>query len=220
MPRVQRKVAARSKSATKPATKSSTKASTRSVPKSKGKAKAKVRTTQSDTNAPAKNKSSTLFFWKETGRSTDFLSPWYTAPFQDGIALKRILDAKTADEHKSLGSNVKGFDEDVWQQNALTIAERANMNKFFDGKESLALQKRLLALDGYELILASPSDRLFGIGFPATEAKNTSRENWGRNLFGLSFAAVRRRLENPGPPPADFDTTVFNGPGDMMNVYW
>ncbi|KAH7396137.1 hypothetical protein BKA66DRAFT_409366 [Pyrenochaeta sp. MPI-SDFR-AT-0127] len=180
-----------------------------------------------------------LFFWKESETEGGFLSPWYKSRFRvDGVmyesvghaimaekarifggkeVLQLIIAAKSAEQQKIWGNNVKNFDEKRWQEEALMIATRANMSKFSYSTKPPNLQKQLLSIGEREIVLASPSDRLFGIGFGAAEAKTTSQDQWGQNLFGKSLDAVRRSIQQLNDPnfPAAFDK-----PGGKMNVYW
>ncbi|KAF1843225.1 DUF1768-domain-containing protein [Cucurbitaria berberidis CBS 394.84] len=234
MPKAKRKVVAKPKPSTKPTT----------AAKGRSNAKAHDRvdidaSMRRSMSAATEANEPPFFFWKETEREGGFLSPWYKSQFRmegstyesvghaimaekarvfgDKEVLQRILAAKSADEQKTWGSNVKGFDEKIWQKEALMIATRANMKKFFEGKKSEDLQNWLLALGSRELVFASPSDRLFGIGSGAATADQAGREQWGQNLFGESLETVRKKILQMNDP--DFPA-VFDKFGGRKNIYW
>ncbi|CAO2648161.1 Nn.00g090830.m01.CDS01 [Neocucurbitaria sp. VM-36] len=234
MPRAKRKVLDKSKSSIK----SSAKTKRRSRSTSRGQAESEA-VMQHSTEAAAGANEPPLFFWKETEKEGGFLSPWYKSQFRnegatyesvghaimaekarifgDKETLQRILAAKSADEQKTWGNNVKGFDQSVWDKEALMIATRANMKKFFEGKKAEELQNRLLAIGSRELIFASPSDKLFGIGLGAAAAEQASRAQWGQNLFGESLDTIRKKMIQMNDP--DFPA-VFDKFGGKTNVYW
>lgn len=86
-------------------------------------------------------------------------------------------------------------------------------------------------LGSRELVLAEPSDTVLGIGFSIDEAKDTDREQWGANVFGKSFDAVRNlvtetsrttnRTKNrkKAKPYDPFDTSIFDV-GGRMSIHW
>ncbi|MFD7659408.1 NADAR family protein, partial [Actinosynnema sp. NPDC059797] len=98
-----------------------------------------------------------LFFWGHETRpgapvGKQCLSQWYEAPFTEdgrtyptaehymmvGKALlfgdehtaRRVLAARTPREAKSLGRQVRDFDEDTWVANRLDVVVRGNLAKF------------------------------------------------------------------------------------------
>jgi hypothetical protein len=59
--------------------------------------------------------------------------------------------------------------------------------------EGLGLSERLLNIGMRELVKASPTDRILGIGFNKSSAESI-REEWGLNSFGKALTRVRDRL--------------------------
>jgi hypothetical protein len=120
------------------------------------------------------------------------------------------LVADTAEEQKLWGGNIKGINYKIWEErtvslddhmpcssthrlsDALDIATRANIAKLF---VSAPLKGRLESFGTREFVLASPHDRLFGIGFNAADAIQVGKEQWGQNLFGQALHATRRHLD-------------------------
>ncbi|KAJ6195989.1 hypothetical protein J3E72DRAFT_245083 [Bipolaris maydis] len=169
---------------------------------------------RSTAQEPTEDGNRPVLFWKETERDVGFLSPWYMCVFKesgvrytsvghfilaekarlfgDKDTLQKILVADTAEEQKLWAGNIKGIIAKTWEEHALDIATRANIAKFF---VSAPLKGRLESFGTREFVLASPHDRLFGIGFNATEAIRVGKEQWGQNLFGQALHATRRHLD-------------------------
>ena len=112
------------------------------------------------------------------------------------------------------------------------IAKNANIAKFTaDDTESRDLLRQLKNLKKRELVFADPSDAVLGIGFGVDEAEEVDRDQWGANVFGKSFEAVRdivgatsktatatkkRKKTQPYDP---FDTSIFDE-GGRMSIHW
>ena len=94
-----------------------------------------------------------IFFWKVGERPYGCMSQWFPSPFTDERGIhystaeqymmyqkavlfgdaevgQRILGSRIPHNIKSLGRLVKGFDEEIWQQNRLEIVIRGNILKF------------------------------------------------------------------------------------------
>ncbi|PVH75189.1 DUF1768-domain-containing protein [Cadophora sp. DSE1049] len=180
-----------------------------------------------------------LFFWRETEAEGGFLSPWYPSQFSenghtyesvghfvmaskarlfnDEGTLKKILAATDANKHRTLGSKVKGFDEEVWKSQSYLFAVQANRLKFTQGTAKSDLCDRLLKTGNRELIDASPHDRIWGIGIKASEAKkkDASRYQWGENQFGKALMETRTSIRSQADPASKFDT-----PGNGLSIEW
>ena len=88
-----------------------------------------------------------------------------------------IIDAKTPGEAKQMGRRVKNFDREIWDKHADDIVERGNCLKFdqHDG-----LRRHLFDTGDKTMVEASPTDRIWGIGFSTEEAADHEKE-WGQN---------------------------------------
>ncbi|KAK4991255.1 hypothetical protein LTR50_002013 [Elasticomyces elasticus] len=73
------------------------------------------------------------------------------------------------------------------------IVEEGNYHKFTSSEPQLQLKRKLLETGERELVEASPTDRIWGVGFGADDAEE-NRKDWGENLLGKAIAAVRERL--------------------------
>ncbi|MBZ9712570.1 NADAR family protein [Deinococcus multiflagellatus] len=110
--------------------------------------------------------------------------------FGDKATLAQILAAATPAECKALGRRVTPYDE-VWARERFAVALDMLRLKF---GQNARLRAELLATGGAELVEASPTDRIWGIGFSETQAEG-ARQAWGQNLLGLALMAVRAELQ-------------------------
>ncbi len=160
-----------------------------------------------------------LLFWghraERDGRiGAGALSQWWPSPFTvDGVVyptaehwmmaskarlfgdeaiVPRILRSRTPAEAKSLGREVKGFDEERWVRARFDLVVEGNVAKF--GQDE-ALLGYLLGTRQRVLVEASPMDRLWGIGLAADNELATVPAHWrGLNLLGFALMEARARL--------------------------
>ena len=110
--------------------------------------------------------------------------------FKDSNTLSKILRATTPREAKKLGREVKGFDEESWD-----MAKYEAMLDCLMVKAELddSFVSALLDTGHKILVEASPTDRIWGIGFDETTAPDNI-ENWGENLLGQALMDIRTHL--------------------------
>lgn len=108
----------------------------------------------------------------------------------DGDTAMKILSAETPAEAKSLGREVKGFDQEAWDARCDGIVEHGNWLKF---SQSEKCRKALIETGWRMIVEASPSDRVWGIGFDADMAEGREAE-WGANKLGLALEKVRDKV--------------------------
>ena len=109
--------------------------------------------------------------------------------FDDSETYFQILDTTNPSEQKMLGRKVQGFDNEKWKTVAYDFVARSTYEKFNQNK----VWKELLMLTWpYELVEASPTDKIWGIGY---SAQNPSvfkeRKDWGSNLLGIALMKTR-----------------------------
>jgi len=142
------------------------------------------------------------------------LSQWWPATFTVGgetyasaehymMAAKALLSGDTEMAHrirkaahpraaKALGREVRGFDEQLWEQKRFDVVVTGNLAKFSQHPE---LRDFLLTTGGRVLVEASPLDQIWGIGLAADHEHATSPEHWrGLNLLGFALMEVRHQL--------------------------
>ncbi|MCJ1282558.1 hypothetical protein MMC26_001881 [Xylographa opegraphella] len=114
--------------------------------------------------------------------------------FKDTETADKIMLATVPEEYQRLGRQAKGFNRQLWDQHKEKIVEEGNWYKFTEATTE-NLGQKLLETGDRELVEASPSDRIWGVGFKAVDAE-ANRSDWGQNLLGKAIARVRARLRS------------------------
>ena len=113
--------------------------------------------------------------------------------FDDDAMLQNILTAGSPGAAKAFGRQVRGFDEQVWQQHRFEIVVAGNLAKFGQNGD---LRTYLLTTKNRVLVEASPRDRIWGIGLAESNPKAQNPEQWrGQNLLGFALMVVRAQLQ-------------------------
>ena len=100
--------------------------------------------------------------------------------FNDVISIDKILSETNPKIQKQLGRYVKNFDADIWDEVKYGLVKIGLREKFLQNEDML---KYLLEYDGYQMVEASPYDRIWGIGFLDKDAIGNIND-WGENLLG------------------------------------
>ncbi|OWA35922.1 hypothetical protein B9G55_08555 [Saccharibacillus sp. O16] len=160
-----------------------------------------------------------LFFWGHTPKKAGVvdascLSQWWPSRFEiEGIAYScaeqymmaekarlfgdepiraRILQAKHPKQMKTLGREVRNFDDVRWKQEAYDIVLRASREKFRQNEELWAF---LRGTHQRILVEASPVDRIWGIGMAKDDPRIEDPDQWrGSNLLGFALGQARDEL--------------------------
>jgi ribA/ribD-fused uncharacterized protein len=160
-----------------------------------------------------------LYFWGHRPypkglASNSCLSQWYASPFKyDGMrymtaehfmmaqkarlfgdtsTLDRILKASSPGAAKSLGREVSGFEQSLWENHRFEYVVRGNLAKFEAHKD---IAEFLLNTGNKVLVEASPVDSVWGIGLAPEDEKARDPNKWqGLNLLGFALMVVRERL--------------------------
>lgn len=163
-----------------------------------------------------------LFFWGHTGRSgqvgKECLCQWYPAAFEvdgiryptsehfmmaekarlfgDSVTLAAILAADHPGSAKNLGRQVRGFDEQRWQEARYDIVVRGSIEKFGQNPAPLDF---LMRTNDKILVEASPEDWIWGIGLSEWDEAAKDPYRWkGLNLLGFALMTARERLRQAG----------------------
>jgi ribA/ribD-fused uncharacterized protein len=165
------------------------------------------------------NKVKYVFFWGHQKKGTEVsktcFSQWYESEFRaDGVTYmtaehfmmaekaklfndqgtyEKIINASNPGEAKSLGREVKGFDDSVWVRNRFEIVVQGNLLKFEQNSE---LKAFLISTGDRVLVEASPVDKIWGVGLAAEDQKIDNPNLWrGLNLLGFALMEVRYALQ-------------------------
>jgi ribA/ribD-fused uncharacterized protein len=161
-----------------------------------------------------------LFFWgHQKSRSGELtascFSQWWASPFvvdqvcyntaehwmmaqkallfNDQECYQKILAAKSPAEAKTLGRQVRHFDEATWNSQRTQIVVEGSWHKFSQHPD---LGEFLLNTKERILVEASPVDKIWGIGLAADSEKAENPRRWnGLNLLGFALMEVRDRLK-------------------------
>ncbi len=114
--------------------------------------------------------------------------------FNDNEVAEKIMNTKNVREQKYLGREVKNFDLEIWNQNALDIVYKGNKAKFEQNPECLNL---LLSTKGKTIVEASPYDNVWGIGLPSDNEDSQNPLKWkGTNWLGIVLTELRQDIMN------------------------
>lgn len=109
--------------------------------------------------------------------------------FNDMETYDLIMKATEPKEHKSLGRQVKNFDEVKWNIIADDIVFKANLAKF---SQNSNLKQTLIDTGDKIFVECSPYDKIWGNGLNITDTLKTSPDNWtGTNRLGKAIMKVR-----------------------------
>lgn len=112
--------------------------------------------------------------------------------FNDTASLKKIMETDDPATQKSIGRHVQNFDAVVWDHVARDYVYEANLAKF-----SGDLKQYLLETGDREIVEASPTDKIWGIGLAVNHPDVTDRSKWlGTNWLGECIMQVRETLKN------------------------
>lgn len=156
-----------------------------------------------------------VFFWRKDEAFGE-MSQWYSSPFEcNGLmfanaeqfmmfgkaeifgdtAMAQIIlkssDAHPA-RHRKMGRTVANFDQSVWDSHSMKVVVTGNVCKF---TQDARLMELLMSTGDRMLVEASPTDRVWGIGFDEISAMaNISR--WGENRLGKALMTTRIMIAN------------------------
>lgn len=112
--------------------------------------------------------------------------------FNDENIADKIMSTKNVREQKALGREVKNFDINLWNENAMEIVFKGNKAKFEQNSEYLDL---LLSTKGKTIVEASPTDKVWGIGLTEADEKSKNIMHWqGTNWLGIVLTELRQEL--------------------------
>lgn len=112
--------------------------------------------------------------------------------FGDEAVAASILASAAPRAHKALGRQVRGFEEQRWRQERERIVYEGNHAKF---TQNAHLLQALLATAGTELVEASPTDVIWGVGLTEDDPRIQDPAQWrGQNLLGKVLTRLREDL--------------------------
>lgn len=126
--------------------------------------------------------------------------------FNDIKTYDKIMSLSNPHKIKALGRLVKNFDQEMWDKHKEDIVFKGNLLKFSQNKK---LCKQLLATGDKEIVEASPTDTIWGIGLAETDPAIYNKDNWkGTNLLGKAIMKVRDVLKDTKLVQANYKETL------------
>lgn len=114
--------------------------------------------------------------------------------FGDREIFDEIMQEPDPKIQKELGRKVRGFDSKIWEENAKRIVYDGCKLKF---EQNPKLLNELLNTNGKELVEASPTDRVWGIGLAEDDPRIHDPKNWrGTNWLGEVLTKLRDDIIN------------------------
>ena len=111
--------------------------------------------------------------------------------FKDKETANEIMEELMPNLQKQLGRKVKNYDDNAWNRVRYNIVKKGLMEKFKQNENSKAY---LLKYKGYQIVEASPYDRIWGIGYYELDAiKNI--DTWGENLLGKILTELSQEIK-------------------------
>jgi ribA/ribD-fused uncharacterized protein len=111
--------------------------------------------------------------------------------FNDQDTFDCILKSDNPRVQKAMGKQIKNYNDDGWAKVRLKIVSNNNYDKF---SQCPAWKELLLMTVGFEIIEASPSDRIWGIGYGEDSPYLNDRSLWGQNLLGQAIMRARTQI--------------------------
>ena len=109
--------------------------------------------------------------------------------FKDIESLQKIMNSNNPKEQKFYGRQVMGFDPLKWESVCKKYVYEANYAKFTQNKSML---DELLSYGDREIVEASPTDKIWGIGLGVDDPRIHDKSNWqGTNWLGEIITKVR-----------------------------
>ena len=111
--------------------------------------------------------------------------------FNDDESFKKIMESTKPQTQKALGRKVTNFDPNIWSKVSKDFVYRANLVKF----SKKPLRDFILSTGDKEIVEASPTDVIWGIGIGMDDPRRFDKNQWrGENCLGDILMAVREYI--------------------------
>ena len=112
--------------------------------------------------------------------------------FCDSKTVEEILSTKDVGKIKSLGRQVKNYNEVIWNGRRQLIVYQGLLEKF---KQNQELKKLLLQTGDSILAECAVQDKIWGIGLSMRDEQRLNVSEWrGQNLLGFALMEVREKF--------------------------
>ena len=111
--------------------------------------------------------------------------------FADTEIAYKILETSSVVEIKTLGRQVSGYNENIWNGMRQIIVYEGLINKF---SQSKLLKEQLKETKDAILAECAAKDRIWEIGLSMNDPKRLDMNQWkGQNLLGYTLMMVREK---------------------------
>lgn len=110
--------------------------------------------------------------------------------FKDNVTATKIMNTPHPRDQKALGREIKNFDPVIWDKNKEDIVYEGLKEKFLQNRSMLLILKQT---GDTVLVEASPTDRIWGIGYNEDSALDNI-DNWGENLLGKLLTKLKTQI--------------------------
>jgi hypothetical protein len=112
--------------------------------------------------------------------------------FNDDVAAEKVLMANDPRDQKAIGRTIKNYSDEVWDKVKFDIVVENNYLKF---SQNPAWKELLIFTNGYELVEASPYDKVWGVGLGEDNPDVLDKSKWqGQNLLGEAIEDARYQI--------------------------
>lgn len=112
--------------------------------------------------------------------------------FNDEAVAAQILSTNDVAEIKSLGRQVSGYDENMWNGIRQIVVYEGLLAKF---SQNVELKTKLKSTGNALLAECAVKDCIWGIGLSMKDSDRFDKKRWkGQNLLGYTLMMVRERL--------------------------
>lgn len=114
--------------------------------------------------------------------------------FRDHATAEAILKEQSPGKQKTLGNNIRNFNQAQWEEKSLVIMEQGIRAKFTQNSK---LQNFLLQTGTTQLLEANPKDSFWGVGMSIRNSKIWIKNSWvptATNHLGRLLHELRRDL--------------------------
>jgi len=114
--------------------------------------------------------------------------------FKDEETFRKIMATTNPAEHKSLGRQVKNFNQKIWDTMSSLIVADINLLKFSQNEKH---RQALLDTGDTIIVEASPYDSIWGISLRADDPRAKDMSQWkGQNRLGFILTHIREIIRN------------------------
>lgn len=124
--------------------------------------------------------------------SEQFMMQQKALLFGDLDVAKKVMETTSPSKQKGLGRTIRGFDKEMWLQNAIQIMVPGLVSKFTQVPHCYEAMR---ATGKKTIVEASPVDDIWGIGLSETDPRAWNKDTWqGLNMLGTCLMKVRSEI--------------------------